>query len=546
MQITSILKETCRILDSTKVPIEEARPKWTAGSPVYERGLYEELRNRRRELQHLFAAITAPHQWDCKCTASHNVLLRLDPQSEQSQRPRKFRITIPSATNDGNRPAAHSLRSFELRVSAQTEQYEQSPKQCFLCRFSCTCEMHPRRDSLTQQLPFRPMSSAQRKGDRGSTNMKLPAAADKISIERGLRGHTSPSSEHATAPVSEKSIGLCAFFSHSTQGDGMTSEQEYKTCLTLPGGLFRSSYVVYNTEFRYPSARAMTLQYTRCSIGYYNRWDEFMQDCDLSLGSRLQIAATLVSNVFQLQGTWLPSDWTHRDIIIPLDSNEKQPLLTEMQAIMSIAPTNLPKYVRILNELNEAFPRYMAQVLSSDDPWCLRQNLSHVMIRPLKSLGEALCLIMLGPSSLAAMSESSDQFATELSKLYSISGERVADAVRECLVGSCATTQEDFDDDAFGQKVFDKIISPIVDACRTFFDKTSPVPRTGSQTTTAARAQLDQSAQHGHAYGTASLRDNSRAIMGNVYGNVYYTFASDLRNYYDTMHPEPLQSDSIG
>lgn len=177
--------------------------------------------------------------------------------------------------------------------------------------------------------------------------------------------------------------------------------------------------------------------------------------CLFSRHDRLLLAAILASNVLQLHGSWLKSDWRSRDIVFPKASDDgkavvKQPYLAGHGVSTVSSPT----------------------ITTTTSPL-----IANAVLFP---LGLVLVELSLG-QSISALRISDDDDTVEananlktglrvLGRVYGDSGERYGNVVTNCFRWS-ATRNSTADDDDFQQLAFQDIVSPLIEDLWTFEGK---------------------------------------------------------------------------
>lgn len=462
---------------------------------------FRRIQALRRNARSLFETLSLPRTWRCQCKGAHNLLLRLDADQHHADQPASKLLSVPQARiasvagKGTSQMCTYDIRSVTLKPSPFGQ-----------AGLPSTESPHTSRqvpaETQRRSLPMRAHSSI-----AGASTPSFAEAYPSATWSPGMktqRDATHPQRSTVTwnlpdmaameeqgpeiTTVEDHEIhGLCAWF-HSSSLDGAP---QHDMGLIPHASAPQQAYKISISDRERHRLPLVTLHSNFCDIGYYNRKDYLQHDFELSMQDRLLVAATIASSTFQLQGTWLRSDWTCHDVVIPLSTFDSRPLIKEIQVIT-------------------AFPPQPARVPSQKSNTSIRLKMPEHTLEP---LGAALCNILLGHNTMSAISAGTTTFQDALALLYDTWGrhpESIANAVRECVAWSGPTSQKGFDDDVFGSAAFEKVIWPIVESFQIFEGRTSSALNNG-----------------GRQYGTTTIDGDSRVVQGNVYGDVYNLYNND-------------------
>lgn len=243
----------------------------------------------------------------------------------------------------------------------------------------------------------------------------------------------SPNPSHpqvGTSAVSEPEIrNLCEFLNANLKMEAHSGAPIGKVASEV---MLDRCYEILDANNNYTGAPTIALTSLTCTIRSCT--EQHHDNCPaFEVDDRLLLAATLAQCAFQLEGNWLPGDWTCRDIFIPLTADDS-PRVDELQVIQDLGTTIPTK------RSSEA---------------------------TLNSLGFALAEILLGRHILAS-SMDIKQMKDLLRLIAKKYGERsdVWNAVRECIFWSGPSSADGFDDEAFSHETYKLIIWPIIQQYR--------------------------------------------------------------------------------
>lgn len=511
IELSELLKQANIILDAAKGQVEDEWASFRATKLSSNAARpYERLRTLRKELQELFMVVTSSRNWRCGCPSRHNIMLKLVPDAHMVNDSLTYRLTVPTWQAGPYRAVSESLQSHNVDCIPQIADTNQLNASAFQLQSASPHRRTAEYLSRTQLQSSGILIQNDTSGlPSGPALRDANVASDSVNAARttnvhfeGLQRSSTVSYVYAQPsplawPPDRQS--LCSFF--KTQVKRQKAPSHYSVHV-LQGRHFS----IHNSTSGYSNVTFYTLSTTQCKIGYYNRNDGMIQHGVMSVRDRLTMAATLASSVFQIHDYWLPNDWSYRDIMVAYDAHKRSLLVSDMQVLARVSSAGLARH-------QASAPPAPSTLTSFEMPSDSVTNNEDVqtILRP---LGEALCLILCGPSALDLVLEGLDGLQTVLTKLYDTWGrhpDSVANAVRECMMWSGPISHNGFDDKNFSSKVFTSIIWPLINTCQTFLGRTSSV--------------LDDGGPGGQSYGNTTLND-SKVVLGKIYGNVYYNIAS--------------------
>lgn len=206
-----------------------------------------------------------------------------------------------------------------------------------------------------------------------------------------------------------------------------------------PGAIRR--HEVLPAPKSYAGLQTLSLSSKLCSLPSCQQ--RIGNPAELEVDERLLLAATIVTNVFQLQGNWLDGTADGKNIIVPISTANNDTILVDQLHVMLKDPSSF----------------------SGANPSSANPESS------MKQVGILLAEILVGKhieqgGSTQCPGITFDDALTILYRRYGRDTNNIGNVIRECRNWSGPAPQDGFDDRSFSEFAYEKVLWPILEQWR--------------------------------------------------------------------------------